>query len=161
MCICLERMSKEEYLDFYKTSFESHVEELIREEALSREVAESESHNELQGMLPDGLDTADNFLYSIKLEGDTVGYIWFLTEMNEAVKQAFICDFLIYEKYRGNGYGHAVLSKMEELAQDYLCQESVLFVEEENIKARKLYEKSGYQIIKNHDYGFYMKKKLD
>ena len=159
--IILEKMSKDEYLEFYKISFESQVEELMLKEALSQEAAEDEAENELKEMLPDGLETENNFLFSIKLQDQIVGYIWFLTEYHEKVKQAFICDFMIYKEFRNKGYGQSALSKMEKAAHEYGCKESVLFVEENNIIAQKLYEKAGYKVIDKHSYGFFMKKSLN
>ena len=159
--IILKKMSKDEYLEFYKISFESHVEELMLKEALSQEAAEDETKDELKEMLPDGLETKNSFLFSIKLQDHIVGYIWFLIEYHEKVKQAFICDFMIYKEYRNKGYGQLALSKMEKVAHDYCCKESVLFVEENNMIAQKLYEKTGYEVIDKHNDGFFMKKNLN
>lgn len=161
MAVILEKMSEEEYSKFYKISFETQVEELIREENLSRNDAENETKKELEEMLPLGIDTNDNFLLSIKNDDNVIGYIWFLTEYNEDIKQSFLCDFMIFEEYRGKGYAKEALVEMEKMAADMMCKESVLFVADENIIAQRLYSKCGYQVLRKHNYGQFMKKEID
>ncbi|MDO5155570.1 MAG: GNAT family N-acetyltransferase [Eubacteriales bacterium] len=160
MSVNLEKMSDNAYSQFMKISFEHQVEELIREENLSKEEAELETRKELDEMLPQGLETPDNYLYSIRHDEHVVGYLWFLSEMNEDVKQVFLCDFLIYEDERCKGYGKAALVEMEKLAQDLQCKECVLFVEGINENAKKLYLKCGYQVLREHNYGYFMKKSI-
>ena len=82
------------------------MKELIEEADMTEEEAEKETMEELAGMLPDGLDTEDNYLMTIRRKTDDaqVGFIWTLHEYNDDVKQSFLCDFEIYEKYRRNGY---------------------------------------------------------
>lgn len=160
MSVTLSRMSETEYSEFYRMSFENHVEELIRKENLLIDEAERETRAELDEMLPLGLDTPDNYLLSVGLQDIAVGYIWFLTELVDGVRQAFICDFLIYENYRGRGYGQSALSQMEKKASELMCSESILFVEEDNTAARKLYSKCGYNMVRRHNYGYFMKKPI-
>lgn len=40
------------------------------------------------------------------------------------------------------------------------CEESVLFVSNDNAGARALYEKCGYAFLRAHGYGSYMRKQL-
>ena len=156
-------MNQDEYEIFYERSYKHHVQELMDEEHMSREEAEKESANELAGMLPEGMDTKDNFLMSIHRSEDDaqIGFIWTLHEMTEAVKQNFICDFEIYEVYRRKGYAKETLELMEKEAKTAGCAESVLFVTNDNEAANALYEKCGYQFLRDMEYGRYMKKNLE
>lgn len=160
MSVRLEKMSKDAYAHFIQVSFEHHVEELMQEENMSKEEAEIETRKELDEMLPQGMDTADNYLFSVECDRRVVGYLWFLTEMNEGVKQAFLCDFQIDEEERGNGYGKAALAEMDKTAQKLECKECVLFVEGINEIAKQLYSKCGYQVLREHNYGYFMKKSI-
>ena len=158
----LNKMTEDEFRMIMNISAGSHINELMKEEGLSYEDAVKETENELAEMLPDGIDTKDNYLMTIKRTSDnkTVGFIWTLHEYNEDVKQSFICDFLIYETYRRQGYGTEALFSAEKYAKENGCAESVLFVNESNIPAVMLYEKCGYTELRKHTYGKYMKKAL-
>ena len=162
MEIELRVMDKMEFDKFYKSSFDHHVKELMEEEGMSQEEAEKETTEELTAMLPDGLDTKDNYLRSIRRKADdvTVGFIWTLHEYNEDVKQSFLCDFEIYDPYQRNGYATETLRVMETLAGNEGCRESVLFVANDNAAAVVLYEKCGYTFLKEMEYGRYLKKTI-
>ena len=162
MKIELRRMNLEEYKIFYDRSFRHHMQELMDEEHMSREEAEKETTKELAEMLPEGMDTKDNFLMCIHRSEDDewIGYIWTLHEMTEGVKQNFICDFEIYEDYRRKGYAKETLELMEKEAKIAGCAESVLFVTYDNEAASALYEKCGYRFLRDMEYGRYMKKVL-
>ena len=162
MEIEVRKMDKEEYAVFYKRSFDHHVKELIEEADMTEEEAEKETMEELAGMLPDGLDTEDNYLMTIRRKTDDaqVGFIWTLHEYNDDVKQSFLCDFEIYEQYRRNGYATEALRAMETFAGKAGCRESVLFVADDNAAACALYEKCGYAFLRDMEYGKYLKKTI-
>lgn len=162
MNIRLRTMTAQEYNDFYEYSKIHHADELMKELHLSFDEAIQETENELKEMLPDGQDTKDNFLMVIEDAADhrTVGFIWYLFELTDNVKQAFLCDFVIYEPERRKGYAAAALSGMEQRAKKHGCQKSVLFVADDNSVARNLYAKCGYVFLKKGDCGSYLKKKL-
>lgn len=160
MSLVLQPMSEAEYAAFYQTSLEHHVEELIRKENMPPEEAEAETKAELAEMLPEGLSTPDNCLFQVLAEDTGVGYLWFLTELTEGVKQLFLCDFTIDPPFRGKGYARAALAEMEKLALELECKECVLFVENENKAAESLYFQCGYQVQQAHSYGNYMVKIL-
>lgn len=67
---------------------------------------------------------------------------------------------MIYDGFRGKGFGREALEAMEEKALELQCREVVLFAEEDNAIALKLYVKAGYKIENRHNYGFFLKKVL-
>lgn len=95
-------------------------------------------------MLPDGLCTPSNQLISIIYRSETVGYLWFLTEVYKGIRQAFLCDLYIREDYRRCGAASSALAELEKRAASAGCTECVLFVSEANTAARSLYQKAGY-----------------
>lgn len=162
MAVSLRKMTKEEYEAFYRWSVEHQVEELMEERQLSREEAMEETEAELSRMLPQGLDTAEQYLMTI-LEDRTqenMGFIWTLREETERGKQSFLCDFAVWESQRRKGYGSAALALAEHQAGEADCRESVLFVAEGNSGAMVLYQKAGYRILRQEAYGYYMIKQL-
>lgn len=162
MEIELRKMTAAEYAEFYEWSFNNHVKELVRDTNISTEEAIKQTVTEVQDMLPDGIDTEDNYLMTIvdSLNKKSIGFIWYLYEKTDGIQQSFLCDFFINEPERLNGYASKALTSMEHNASGYGCQESFLFVAKENEAARNLYAKCGYSFLRELDEGMYLKKKL-
>lgn len=85
---------------------------------------------EVQDMLPDGIDTESNYLKTIvdSMNKQCVGFMWYLYENTDGIQQSFLCDFVIREPERRKGYAIQALTSMEYHASEYGCQEGVLFV---------------------------------
>ena len=127
---------------------------------MPEEEAMKETIAEVAGMLPDGFNTEHNDLLTIVAEDENVGFIWTVHEEAEGRKQSFVCDFAIWESKRRKGYGAAALRLAEKNAAQAGCQNSVLFVRDDNHAARALYEKCGYQDLRHESYGRFMVKQL-
>lgn len=153
--VTLEPMSPVEFAAFWEESFQHHVRELTEQEGLSQEQARAETERELSEMLPDGLDTPDNYLLTVCAGGRNVGFLWFLTELHKNTRQAFLCDFAIHPTERRKGYAQSALEKWEAKAHSLGCRECVLFVSDTNPAARALYDKCGYRAARKHGYGEY------
>lgn len=160
MPITIRNMTQQAYDAFYRWSVKQHTAELMEQKCLPCKEASKEASKELAGMLPDGLNTGNNFLMSIVNGDEMIGFIWTLHEGTGGKKQSFLCDFAIWEEYRRKGYGAQALRLMEKQAADADCVESVLFVSDQNLAARALYEKSGYRVLRQAGYGKYMIKEL-
>lgn len=162
MKIKLRKMTLQEYDAFYDYSSNQHANELMWELNIPFDKALQETETELKEMLPDGLDTKDNSLMVIEdmSDGKSVGFMWFLYELTNDVQQVFLCDFVIQKQERKKGYATAALYEMEKNAVSRGCEESVLFVANENLPAQNLYTKCGYDFLRNNGNGMFMKKKL-
>ena len=162
MSVNIRKMTNDEFQNFYQWSVEHHAKELMEEMHISPEEAIKETIEEVAAMLPDALNTKNNCLMSI-VEADSdeiVGFIWTIYEDSNGRKQSFLCDFAIWKSKRRRGYGEAALCLAEKNAKEAGCQESVLFVADQNVPARALYQKSGYQFLRKAGCGMYMIKHL-
>lgn len=162
MGIKIRRMTNSEFENFYQWSIENHAKELMEELLISQEEAIKEAIEEVAQMLPDGLNTQHNHLISIVEEdsGEVAGFIWTIHEETEGRKQSFVCDFAIWESKRRKGYATATLRLVEKAEAEAGCQESVLFVADRNDAAKALYQKCGYQLLRQESYGKYLIKQL-
>lgn len=160
MSVKIRKMTKDEFERFYHWSVEQNVKELMEELHLSQEEAMKKTTAEVAQMLPEGLDTEHNHLFTIVAGEENAGFIWTVHEEFEGRKQSFVCDFAIWESKRRKGYGAAALSLVEKHAADAGCQESVLFVSNENAAAKALYKKCGYHVLRPEEHGTYMVKPL-
>ena len=78
---------------------EAEYRAFVREEIVGyAETALSESQKEFDGMLPDGIATANQFVSFIEdaEAGKPVGEIWYGYEAEDGVRQVFLAEFLIY-----------------------------------------------------------------
>ena len=155
--IKLQEMSLEDYNNYTDSAIKSYTKELLLSCRFKTLI---EAYNfakyEYDDMFKEGFKTKDTFLYNIMLSGEKIGIIWFIKEKS----WGFIGDFLIYEQYRGNNYGYNTLILLENIAKKYDINELRLGVFRHNVKAKKLYLKVGYNIIKDIEKNFIMSKKI-
>lgn len=79
-------------------------------EAEARQVAESDFNR----LLPDGINSQDSFLFTAKDdEGKILGFIWYCRRGSKDNPIAFICDVIIEEKFRGQGWGREIMTLIE------------------------------------------------
>ena len=162
MSVKIRRMTNDEFENFFQWSVEDHAKELMEECQIPQEEAIMKAREEVMQMLPNGLNTEHNYLMTIVEEDseESAGFIWTIHEETEEKKQSFVCDFAIWESKRRKGYATEALRLVEKKAVEVGCQESVLFLADSNDAARTLYEKCGYQLLRQAGYGKYMIKQL-
>jgi len=96
-------------------------------------------------LLPNGLETPNNFLYSILNDSEIIGYIWFGTD-NENSSMAFIFDFEIYKAYQNRGFGSKTLDLVSRETKNMGFTSLGLHVFGSNSRAIHVYQKSGFNI---------------
>ena len=162
MAVTIRPMIQREFEQFYDWSVEHQAQELMTQLHISKEDAVMNAIAEITQMLTHGLHTKHHYLMTILEDGgeETAGFIWTLHEEFEGKQQSFLCDFVIWESYRRKGYATAALHLAERHAAEAGCCESVLFVSDDNEAARSLYQKNGYQVLRQKDYGKFMIKQL-
>ena len=162
MSVMIRKMTEDEFSYVHQWSVEQYTKELMDELQMSEEEAIKKTMEEVSEMLPDGLNTSNNYLMSI-IEAESeemIGFIWTLHEMTDGRKQCFICDFAVWESKQQKGYGKRALDLTEQKAVEAGCQECVLFVNDHNHRAIKLYDKCGYEVLRQEKIGKYMMKQL-
>lgn len=94
MKVILRKMTLQEYNSLYEYSVNNHTNELMREMNISFEDALNKTEAELKEMLPTDLYTEDNTLMVIEesTEGRNVGFMWYLYEETDGLKQVFLSD---------------------------------------------------------------------
>ena len=143
-----------------QADFEAYLEEDIQRYAQAHVEAGNwepsqaleKSRKEHQQLLPDGLESRNQYLFSIIDASDQkLGILW----VNIENGRAFIYDFRIDEAQRGKGYGKQALMALDEKLKSVEVQSVGLHVFGDNFIAQELYKKMGFQIT-----GIHMKKRL-
>ncbi len=147
-------MKQEDFESYLERDIREYAEEHVRNGNWKPEEALERSRKEHQQLLPDGLQSKNQYLFSI-IDGASeqkLGMLWVNIENN----QAFIYDFRIDEAERGKGYGKQALMALDEKLKSMNIESVGLHVFGDNLTAQELYKKMGYQIT-----GIHMRKVLN
>lgn len=153
----LNKMTELEYKDYYDFLIKDYAKENVKAGFWAEEESIEKSKKQTDSLLPKGLKTENQFLFSIYGDDDTnIGVLWVNISENKIYeKHAFIYDIRLNEASRGKGYGKKSLQAMDEWLRSLKVKDVALHVFDENKIAINLYEKSGYS-FKSHN----MLKKL-
>ena len=159
MHITFRPFTRQEFSRYEEWSIGSYAEALICSGTETEKDALCVSAEEFEEMLPDGMDTPDNFFFYADNEyGDNVGFVWYtVVEKGEV----FLSDFGVSPEYREQGYGAAILRKLEaELRAQGITLIS-LHVFDYNKPAIRLYTDMGYEVYTHLEpASTYMKKEI-
>ncbi|MFV8817708.1 GNAT family N-acetyltransferase [Haliea sp. E17] len=151
-------MREEEFNLFLLSSATAYADDNIKSGRWLPEGAHDRAISELRDLLPQGIDTPDNYLFEILAspDGAAVGYIWCAIQDNHGQRSAFVYDVEIKPEFRRQGYAtDAFISIQEHLAA--LGLESIgLHVFAFNEGAIALYKRLGFEVT-----GVNMQKKLN
>jgi ribosomal protein S18 acetylase RimI-like enzyme len=150
MMITLESMQQEDFDRVIENEIRGYAAEHVRNGNWPEEGSLERSRKEFESLLPQGVRTPDQYLWSL-VDGDRkIGFIW----VHVKDSKAFIYDFLIDEEFRGKGYGKQALAAMDEMLKSMEAESVGLHVFGDNITAQELYKKMGFEIT-----GIHMQKK--
>lgn len=155
--IRLVPMTQAEFDKFLATEITEYAQEHVKAGNWHPDEALRLSKAEHDKLLPNGLASANQYLYSIQ-EPDSrsnIGLIWFAAEQRGLSRYAFIYDFRIDEAQRGKSYGKQALFAIEEKVKALGLDTIALHVFAHSQVARALYEKAGYRVT-----DLWMSKKL-
>lgn len=142
--IKLVPMQQEDFQPYLERGIREYADDHVRNGNWSTEEALERSRKEFEQLLPEGVNSSDQFLYSIvdEFSGDKIGLLW----VQVKAQKAFIYDFSIEESFRGKGYGKQTLLALDEKLKSMNVESVALHVFGDNITAQELYKKMGYQI---------------
>jgi ribosomal protein S18 acetylase RimI-like enzyme len=139
----LMQIEQEDFEIFLKRGIREYAEDHVRNGNWTAEEALERSKKEFEQLLPDGINSQHQYLYSIIDEDNNkIGVLW----VQAKAQKAFIFDFIIDEAFRGKGYGKQALAALDEKLISMNVDSVGLHVFGHNIVAQELYKKSGYEI---------------
>jgi ribosomal protein S18 acetylase RimI-like enzyme len=104
------------------------------------------SQKEYDELLPDGIKTADNVLFTIVDDRSAaVGVLWFAVKTRFGTRIAYVFDIAVEPERQREGHAHRALLALEEEARRAGLAGIALHVFGHNAGARALYEKLGFQ----------------
>ena len=146
--LTLTPMTEPEFQTYYDMAVADYAQEHVRGGQWSAEEAPEASAREFKGLLPDGLHTANNYFFSLRVpEIDVpVGMLWFADRPAGGNHVAFIYDIYIEPAYQRRGYASQTIQALEAEARQMGLSEIRLHVFGHNLAARALYDKLGFEV---------------
>ena len=138
-------MSEAEYASWVNEAIPAYAKDKIQSGAWTESESLEKSKTELESLLPDGMNTKDNFLYSVVAEdGERVGMLWFAVKERAKSRIAYVYNIEIESEHRRRGHAQRALQALEEEVQKMCLAGIALHVFGHNITAQALYTKLGY-----------------
>lgn len=148
-------MTQEAFARYYEHSIQKYAAEHVKAGNWSKEEAEPNARKQFEQLLPEGINTAGNFLFTIENEQkDSIGQLWVHISEKQEENHSFIYDIKLGENHQGRGYGKATMQALEEFAKERNVSQIGLHVFAHNKRAITLYEKMGFEmtdlVMKKH-----------
>lgn len=84
---------------------------------------------------------------AIVIDGLEVGHAYLFIIANDNIVYGHVEDVVVFEQYRGQGFGKVLMEKIEERAKIYRCSCLRLTSNPSRIVARGLYESLGFKLV--------------
>lgn len=142
----LVQMNEAQYLAYLDEAIPGFAAEKVTSGQWSQEEALGLSRKAFQDLLPQGLNTPDNYLYTVQdSQGNAVGMLWFGARDRAGRRIAFVYDVSIRAEHRRKGLASRAFLALEDEARMMGLSGIALHVFGFNIEAQKLYSKLGFQ----------------
>jgi RimJ/RimL family protein N-acetyltransferase len=149
--ITLETIQQADFERFLEREVREYAADHVRNGNWPAQGSLERSRKEFESLLPDGILSQNQYLWSICDGTEKVGVLW--VEVKNG--KAFIYDFVVEESFRGRGFGKQALTAMEDKLKAMEVESVGLHVFGDNVGAQELYKKMGFRIT-----GIQMKKSL-
>jgi RimJ/RimL family protein N-acetyltransferase len=139
-------MGETEFRTYLASSIPAYAQNNIDSGRWSPEEALQQAEKQYQELLPNGLASPNQYLFSIRDEeqGMNVGMLWFAVQERGGKASAFVYEIIIDEPFRRHGYAKQAFLLMEEKVRALGLDTISLHVFGYNHPARTMYEQLGY-----------------
>jgi ribosomal protein S18 acetylase RimI-like enzyme len=151
-------MRAEAFVPYLDAAIVGYAEDNVLSGRWPAEGAVERSRADFLSSLPQGLQTPDNHLFEIKSheDGPCVGVVWFVVQVRDGLRSAFVYDLEVKAEFRRQGHALRALRALEPLVAALGLSTIGLHVFGQNLGAQALYAKLGYGVT-----GINMLKHLD
>ncbi len=137
-------MTAAEYSVWHDASVVSYADGMAASGLCTPEEARIRSEHQFAELLPDGLATVDNSLWTLEAAGEQVATLWLCH--HQYVGRTFVYNVEVSPHHRGKGYGRAVMQWGETVTLQASDEVLALNVFGNNAVAINLYSGLGYQV---------------
>lgn len=142
-------MSEETFADYVAHSSPNYAREKVTSGEWNEETALEKAHQLFEEMLPEGMDTPDNYFYEIVDEWDDkiIGTLWFTIRQHAGQKAAYVMDIVIDKEHQRKGHASRAFRALEEKVLGLGLSGIGLNVFGDNVSAQRLYARLGYEPV--------------
>lgn len=143
----LINLSEKDFSEYLENAIVNFAEDKIKAGNFSPEKALEKSRKGYDELLSDGVNTKDHHLFLIfdEVKNEKIGIIWIKLNSENDIRDVWLFDFLIFEKYRRQGFGKRSIELLEEKTRELGFDKISLHVFGHNTAAISLYRKMGFQ----------------
>ena len=123
-----------------------YVNELVAS-GLSQAAAAARADDQQSQAFPDGRAAPGHHVRAVVENERTIGYVWYGPEADASDDRWWLWDIWVNESDRGRGVGREVLALVEAEVRRLHGTSLGLSVLGSNGRARRLYERSGYEVV--------------
>ena len=139
-------MTEPEYAAWLVATIPAYAADKVASGQWSEEESLELSRKEYAELLPQGLQTPDNFLFSIiDSHAIAVGVLWFAVKTRSSVRIANVFDVSVWPKRRREGHAFRAFTALEDEVRKLGLSGIALHVFGHNKGAQALYAKLGFQ----------------
>lgn len=145
--IKLVKMNEPEFQEYKTIMIKNYAKDQIKDGTWISDQALELAEKSIDKFLPEGLKTKDHYIFLIidQRTNEKIGAIWFGNVQKNQSDKAHLCDLLIYEEYRHQGYGKKAMMELEKKAKELNFKKISLHVFGHNQPAIGLYNQMGYR----------------
>jgi ribosomal protein S18 acetylase RimI-like enzyme len=142
----LRPMAQAEYAEWLKATIPAYAADKVASGQWSEDESLNRSTKEHEELLPQGLTTPDNFLYTIEdSDGTPVGVLWFAVKSRFNSRVAYVYDVEIQPHQRRKGHAYQAFCALEQEVRRLGLSGIALHVFGHNTDAQALYTKLGFR----------------
>ena len=139
-------MTSSEYTEWVEQSIPAYAADKVASGDWAPEDSLDRSRQVYNELLPQGLETPDNFLFSIiDSNYETIGMLWFAVIDKLDAKIAFVYDVSVKPERQREGHATRAFNDLESEVLKRGLSGIALHVFGHNLGARDLYKKLGYE----------------
>ena len=131
---------------YFQRSRTEYVTELVAS-GMSEAAAAARADDQQNQAFPDGRAAPGHHVRAVVENERTIGYVWFGPEADASDDRWWLWDIWVNGSDRGRGVGGEVLALVEAEVRRLHGTSLGLSVLGSNDRARRLYERSGYEVV--------------
>ncbi|NYE34940.1 ribosomal protein S18 acetylase RimI-like enzyme [Nocardioides cavernae] len=144
--LSLRPMTPEEYVAYRAVAEDDYAQHVGRAGDLDAHTAARRASEEYDTLLPDGLASTGQHLWTAVVAGEAVGLGWIELRDRASGTSAWVYDVRVEAEHRGRGLGRALMQSLHAAAHEMGAASVALNVFGHNTPAIALYESLGYTV---------------
>jgi ribosomal protein S18 acetylase RimI-like enzyme len=146
--IQLKRMGEDEFRTYQTAAVRDYAGDKVRTGDWAERDAPALSLQAFQRFAPDGMQTPGQHFFTVhdSTTDAKVGWLWYQVRDDGHNRSAYLCDLVIFDGFRRQGYGTACLAALDDEARGLGLWRVGLHVFAHNPAAAALYKRCGYEV---------------